>query len=240
MRRLFVLVVGCVAVFASGCVHLTTPEGPAPLRYRDAVFANVTKTTDITYDTALNQQGQTVTLKLDVYSPTGDTETSRPAIVWVHGGGFSSGNKNSPEIVDEANTFARKGYVNVSISYRLTPGGCSASGPTAECVQAIFDAQHDAQSAVRFLRANASTYGVDVDRIAIGGTSAGALTALHVGFNSDDPGDGGNQANRPPYGPRCRCRGPRSSAARAKVTRRACCSTVPTTVSCPTSGRRTP
>jgi acetyl esterase/lipase len=193
MRRLVVLVVGCVAVVSSSCVHLITPEGPAPLRYRDAVFSNVTKTSDVTFDTAVNQQGQSVTLKLDVYSPTGDTQTSRPTIVWVHGGGFSSGNKNSQEIVDEANTFARKGYVNVSISYRLTPGGCSAGGPTAECVQAIFDAQHDAQSAVRFLRANASTYGVDVNRIAIGGTSAGALTALHVGFNSDDPGDGGNQ-----------------------------------------------
>jgi acetyl esterase/lipase len=192
MRRWIVLVVVCIAVVSSGCVHLITPEGPAPLRYRDAVFSNVTTTSDVTYDSAVNQQGQTVTLKLDVYSPTGDTATSRPTIVWVHGGGFSSGTKTSPEIVDEANTFARKGYVNVSINYRLTPGGCSAGGPTAECVQAIFDAQHDAQSAVRFLRANATTYGVDVNRIAIGGTSAGALTALHVGFNSDDPGTGGN------------------------------------------------
>ena len=45
---------------------------------------------------------------------------------------------------------------------------------------------------MRFLRANATTYGVDVNRIAIGGTSAGAITALHVGFNADDPGTGGN------------------------------------------------
>jgi acetyl esterase/lipase len=118
--------------------------------------------------------------------------TRRPAIVWVHGGGFSGGTRTSPEIVDEATTFAKKGYVNVSISYRLSPDGCSASGPTANCVQAIIDAQHDAQAAVRFLRANAATYGVDVDRIAIGGTSAGAITALNVGYNAGDPGNSGN------------------------------------------------
>ena len=48
-------------------------------------------------------------------------------MVFVHGGGFSGGNRNSAEIVDEATTLARRGYVTASISYRLTPGGCSAS-----------------------------------------------------------------------------------------------------------------
>ena len=54
------------------------------------------------------------------------------------------------------------------------------------------DAQHDAQAAVRFLRANAATYGIDPTRIAIKGVSAGAITALHVGFNPEDPGTSGN------------------------------------------------
>ena len=193
MRRLLTLVAVCVALVATGCqTHLITPPGPAPLRYRDAVFTAVTTTSNVTYGSAVNQQGQTVTLKLDVYRPSGDPVTSRPAIVWVHGGGFSGGSRTSPEIVDEATTFAKKGYVNVSISYRLSPSGCSASAPTGSCVQAIIDAMHDAQAAVRFLRANASTYGVDGGRIAIGGTSAGAITALNVGYNPDDPGSSGN------------------------------------------------
>jgi acetyl esterase/lipase len=191
MRRLLSLVTLCVALVTTGC-YLVTPPGPAPLRYRDAVFANVTKTSNVTYGSAVDQQGQTVTLKLDVYSPTGDTVTSRPAIVWVHGGSFSGGDKSSPELVDESNVFAMKGYVNVSINYRLSPSGCSASAPSGSCVQAIIDAQHDAQAAVRFLRANAATYGVDTNRIAIGGTSAGAITALNVGYNPDDPGNSGN------------------------------------------------
>jgi acetyl esterase/lipase len=190
--RLFVLAVA-VAVVAAGCgLPYLTPPGPAPLRYRDLVFSTVTTTSDITYGNAVDQAGNPVTLKLDLYRPAGDTNTKRPAIVWVHGGGFSGGNKTSGEIVDEATTFAKKGYVNASISYRLVAGGCSAGGPTPACLTAIQDAQHDAQAAVRFLRANAATYGIDTNRIAIGGTSAGAITALNVGASPDDPGTSGN------------------------------------------------
>jgi acetyl esterase/lipase len=165
-----------------------TPPGPAPLRYRDLVFSAVTTTSNVTYGTAVNNSSQTVTLKLDIYEPTGDTITERPAIVWVHGGSFCCGDKTSPELVDEATTFAKKGYFNVSINYRLEPGGCSASGPTPTCITAIMEARDDAKTAVRFLRTNAATYGIDVTRIAIGGSSAGAITALNVGFSSgEDP-----------------------------------------------------
>lgn len=164
------------------------PPGPAPLRYRDLVFSTVSTTTNVTYGSAINNSAQTVTLQLDIYEPTGDTVTERPAIVWVHGGSFCCGDKNSPEIVDEANTFARKGYFNVSINYRLEPGGCSASGPTPTCIIAIQEAREDAQTAIRFLRTNAATYGIDETRIAIGGSSAGAITALNVGFSvTEDP-----------------------------------------------------
>ena len=51
--------------------------------------------------------------------------------------------------------------MNVSINYRLEPGGCSASAPTANCIIAIQEALADAQTAVRFLRTNAATYGID-------------------------------------------------------------------------------
>jgi len=163
-----------------------TPPGDAPLRYRDLVFATATKTSDVVYGSAVNLSGQTVTLRLDVYEPTGDTITERPAIVWVHGGSFSSGDKSSAELVDEATVFSRKGYLNVSINYRLEPGGCSASAPTSNCVAAIQEAMEDAQTAVRFLRTNQALYGIDETRIAIGGSSAGAITALNVGFSSSE------------------------------------------------------
>ena len=177
-----------VALATSGCLPLVTPPGEAPLRYRDAVFGTVETVTNVTYGTATNLSGQTVTLRLDRYTPAGDTANARPAIVWVHGGSFCCGDKGSAEIVDEATTFAKKGYVNVSINYRLEPGGCSAASPTATCVHAIREAREDAQTAVRFLRTNAAAYGVDPERIAIAGTSAGAITALHVGYSTaEDP-----------------------------------------------------
>ena len=116
----------------------------------------------------------------------GDAVTQRPLVVFVHGGGFSGGSRTSQEIVDEATTLARQGFVTASISYRLTPGGCSASGPTAECVTAIIQAKEDAQAAVAFLRSEATTYGIDPGRIAIGGSSAGAITAANVAFSSTD------------------------------------------------------
>jgi acetyl esterase/lipase len=193
MRTRLCLLVLVVSIVAAGCgLPYLNPPGAAPLRYRDSIFSTVTLTSDVTYGSAVTQQGATQTLKLDVYRPANDTNTHRPAIVWVHGGAFSGGNKTSGELVDESNVFAKKGYVNVSIDYRLTPGGCSAAGPTPECIQGIVDAMHDAQAAVRFLRANASTYGVDPNRIAIGGSSAGAITALNVADDSNDPGSSGN------------------------------------------------
>jgi len=190
-RRLVLPILACLLLVASACeLKNMVPQGDAPLRYRDEVFTSVTKTSDVIYGSAVNAQGQLQQLALDVYEPVGDTVTSRPAIVWVHGGSFSGGSKTSPEIVDEANTFARKGYLNVSINYRLR-SGCSLANP-APCVPAILDAKYDAQAAVRFLRANATAYGIDISRIAIAGTSAGAITALNVGYSPDDPGTSGN------------------------------------------------
>lgn len=188
LRHRFVLFAVALGVLcaASGCALVVPPPGAAPLRYRDAVFSNVTVTSDITYGNAVDQQGNDVTLKLDSYVPTGDTATNRPAIVWVHGGSFCCGDKTSPELVDEATTFAKEGYVNVSINYRLYPPGCSAAGGSgAGCIEAIAQATQDAQTAVRFLRKNATTYGIDPNRIAIGGSSAGAITALNVAYDDE-------------------------------------------------------
>jgi predicted esterase len=176
-----------LVIVAAGCDWLdVAPPGTAPVRYRDSIFNTVTVTNNMTYGSAVNLENQTITLQLDMYQPAGDTVTNRPAIVWVHGGSFCCGNRTSPEIVDEATTFAKQGYVNVSIDYRLESPGCS--GTMSNCIGAIQEAAADAQTAVRFLRTNSATYGVDPNRIAIGGSSAGAITALNVGYSSsEDP-----------------------------------------------------
>ncbi len=175
--------IAVLAIVAAGCDWPNiTPPGNGLVRYRDPIFNAVTVTPNLTYGTAVNLEGQTITLQLDMYQPTGDAVTARPAIVWVHGGSFTSGNKTSAELVDEATTFSKEGFVNVSIDYRLESPGCS--GSFSNCVPAIQEAAADAQTAVRFLRTNAATYGIDPNRIAIGGSSAGAITALNVGYSS--------------------------------------------------------
>jgi acetyl esterase/lipase len=185
--RVVLPIFAVLAVLAAGCDWPNiAPPGTAPVRYRDPIFNAVTVTSNITYGTAINLEKKTVTLQLDMYQPTGDKITARPAIVWVHGGSFCCGTKTSPELVDEATTFSKEGYLNVSIDYRLESPGCS--GSASNCVPAIQEAAADAQTAVRFLRTNAVTYGVDPNRIAIGGSSAGAITALNVGYSSsEDP-----------------------------------------------------
>ena len=191
-RRLFrvSLTAAAVAIITTGCIQYVSPPGPAPMRYRDAIFATVDTTSDIVYGSAVDQLGATQALKLDMYSPHGDTATNRPAMVWVHGGGFSGGNKQSPELIDESNWLAQRGYVNVSIDYRLAPQGC-VGNPGPSCIYGIRDAQYDAQAAVRFLRANAVQYGIDPNKIAMGGSSAGAITALNVAYSPDDVGTSG-------------------------------------------------
>jgi carboxylesterase type B len=186
-HRLLLPLVAVLVIIAAGCDWPNViPHGSAPVRYRDQVFDSVTVTSNVTYGSAVNLAGETITLQLDMYQPTGDTVTSRPAIVWVHGGSFCCGSKTSAELVDEATTFSKEGYVNVSINYRLESPGCS--GSFSNCVAAIQEAAADAQTAVRFLRTNAATYNIDPLRIAIGGSSAGAITALNVGYaSSEDP-----------------------------------------------------
>jgi para-nitrobenzyl esterase len=187
-RRRILIAVAAIAVIAAGCDYPNlAPPGDSPVRYRDDVFSTIQTTTNITYGTATNLSGQVKTLTLDLYRPpAADTVTKRPAIVWVHGGSFSGGDKSSGELVDQATVFARKGFVNVSINYRLEPGGCSASAPTENCVKAIIEAREDAQTAVLWLKSHATTYGVDPTRIAIGGSSAGAITAANVAYSTGE------------------------------------------------------
>lgn len=193
MRRAFACLAFLLVFVVTACDPLAPPIGDAPLRYRDDVFTSVTSRKNVTYGRAVDQTGATVKLRLDVYEPKGDTVTRRPAIVWVHGGSFAFGSKTSPELVEEANYFARKGYVSVSIEYRLAEGGCTGQVPVTVCITAIQHAREDAQTAVRFLRAEADRYDIDPTRIAIGGTSAGAITALNVGYSPENPGSGDHQ-----------------------------------------------
>jgi dienelactone hydrolase len=202
MRRSLLVGVGVVAVAAAACVP--PPSGGSPKGYVDRVFPQVSTTPNLKYATAPDLvTGAPVDLELDVFTPAGDTAKNRPGVIWVHGGGFRTGTKAATTTV--ASEYAERGYVTLSIDYRLDPGNrCQdvqdgritdpdeLAAETARCERAIFAAQHDTQAAVRFVRANAAASDVNPEKIAVGGFSAGAVTALHVAYRSDDPGDVGD------------------------------------------------
>jgi dienelactone hydrolase len=191
--RLRFAVVGVLAAVAVSCTNVPAPEGAAPLRYRDRVFQDVTVTTDIQYGSAPDRNGAPVALRLDLYRPAGDTVTERPAVVWAHGGGFSGGDKSRGPSPALARLFAQLGYVTVSINYRLlAASGCGGSGAAAQCTDAALAAVEDGKAAVRWLRANAAAYGIDPDRIAMGGESAGGIMAAGAGLGPESAGNSGN------------------------------------------------
>jgi dienelactone hydrolase len=192
-RRFAAAMAGLACAAMLGACTVPAPPGDGPLRYRDRVFTDLSVTSDLTYGSAPDLDGNPVDLKLDVYEPNGDTQTGRPAIVWVHGGGFHAGDKGQGPFPKLARQFAQRGYVATSINYRLLgTDKCAGVEPVPEsCKAAAIEAQHDAQAAVRWLRAHAAEYRIDPTRIAIGGGSAGAVTALLVGAHSEDVGSSG-------------------------------------------------
>ena len=110
--------------------------------------------------------------KLDLYLPSRPADAkASPAVVWIHGGGFTGGKKGEARAHNVCETLAAAGYVCVSIDYRLGEG----AWPTN-----LFDCKN----AVRFLRAHAAEYGVDPARIAVFGGSAGAYLAQMVGLTT--------------------------------------------------------
>ncbi len=117
-------------------------------------------------------------LELDVYRPATNAE-GRPALVYLHGGGWIMGDKKHQGI-PLCNHLASLGWVCVNANYRLSP---AATYP---------DQVIDAKAAVAWLRANAGERGIDPAFIAIAGGSAGghiaAMTALTPGDPALQPG----------------------------------------------------
>ena len=104
--------------------------------------------------------------KLDLFVPAG-SDRPLPAIVWIHGGGWQSGSKE--QCLPLRQGYTGRGYAVASVGYRL-------SG------DAVFPAQiEDCKAAMRWLRAHAKRYGLDLNRFGVWGSSAGGHLAALVG-----------------------------------------------------------
>ncbi|CAM4333272.1 alpha/beta hydrolase [Gillisia limnaea] len=148
-------------------------------RFIDAVF-DVEKTITKTY---ITKDGEN--LKLDIYQPENDTLSSRPVIIFMHGGGFSGGTRTNEAEVKFAETAAKKGYVAVQISYRLTRKGQSFGCDYSALgkIKTFKLAAEDFMDAVNFMIQNKEEYRINPDKVIVGGSSAGAEAVLNAVYN---------------------------------------------------------
>src|SRR4051812_14686555 len=142
---------------------------------RVAFPGGVTGLPDLVYSTVAGFRP----LTLDLYLPPESVSGGAPVIIYVHGGGWTSGHtrhsgafENWPGVLA---SLAGRGYVVASLSYRLSG---EAPSPAAE---------QDVKSAVRWLRGNAARFGVDKRHIGIWGGSAGGQLAALAGTSCGVP-----------------------------------------------------
>jgi acetyl esterase/lipase len=167
-RDLLALTLQAGAMPAIAAAQTATPRQPAA--------PAVTVEKDVVFG-----KGGDLDLKLDIYRPPAGVAPKRMATIHFHGGGFAGGNKES--LSERVRPFAALGYVAIAAQYRL-------SG------QAGFPALvHDAKAAIRWVRANAKALGIEPQRIASVGYSAGGYHALFTAGTANRPefeGSGGN------------------------------------------------
>ncbi len=145
----------------------------------------------IQYRTAVDYTGTTIPVLLDVYTPPAGAPSPRPTVVLIHGGAFVGGSRT--DNVGPGKAWAARGFDAVSIDYRLDQRLYQDSSPPKQAAAAAA-ATSDAESAVRWIKANAATYGFDVNRIAAVGNSAGGAIALGMSAAPDVDRTGPNLA----------------------------------------------
>jgi len=181
--RFYVLILFCFIYTQADCV-----DG----RYLDDLF-DVEVSYGISYGENVNEEflfgnEYTQTLYMDVYEPVGDSLDDRPVIFFMFGGSFVGGSRDSGYMVELCNRYASKGYVAVSIDYRLTPNLIFEAN-AQKAYEAVIKGVHDLKAAIRYFRMNdvdSNDFRIDSDRIFVGGVSAGAIASLNAVYISDE------------------------------------------------------
>lgn len=203
------LIVGIVLSFVGVCSACSgggdTASVATTISTPPTSSANVMNETDLIYGSGLTQSGA-VNLLLDIYQPDGDCSEPRPFVVGVHGGGFTGGSKADSNWVTNMEAVTAAGFVGISIDYRLlgdSPLVSAEFQPVADdlddeairlglndtqrsVLNAAAAAFEDAATALVWASENADARCLDIDRFAVWGSSAGAITALHVSHGLDE------------------------------------------------------
>ena len=136
---------------------------------------------------------------MDIYTPSGDTETSRPLMIYIHTGNFlppflngsALGTKTDNCAVEICSRFARMGYVVASIEYRKgwNPTAATQAERTYQLINAAYRGVQDARTAVRYFRMNAAElgneYGIDPSKIGYFGEGTGGYVSYAASTISD-------------------------------------------------------
>jgi len=101
----------------------------------------------------------------------------------AHSGGFLLGSKNNDDMIAFCDSLAKKGYVTATIDYRL--GFNLITNVNMHGTRAVYRGIQDGMAAVRYLRANASDYNIDENKVYFIGSSAGSFIGLHSIYMDD-------------------------------------------------------
>lgn len=192
---------GCIAVCATlcGAAFLAVAPVTADLLYIDQLYAT-TRTRDVVYGTGAVSGGGTIQLLMDVWQPRDNgnapVQPNRPAIVMQDGGAWQSADKDNARVVDLARYLAQRGFTVFTTDYRQTGDNpVPGPGPWNQDIDIEFPLNifpganvirsgvEDFATAISHVRANAAIYGIDPNRIAAAGGSAGAVNAMYLQYN---------------------------------------------------------
>ncbi len=180
----------CILVALSACpfalLAQTDCDGE---RYRyTSAYDNVSVSEGHVYGSNLDALGIDTELDFDFYEAVGNSDTNRPLLLIAHGGFFLSGSNDGLDVVPLCEDFARMGYAVASFSYRL--GIANLLDLENELVKAVWRGVHDGRAAVRYFRKSVeedgNPWGIDPDRIYMGGVSAGGFLAVHHAYVDED------------------------------------------------------
>ncbi|MBP7183986.1 MAG: T9SS type A sorting domain-containing protein [Saprospiraceae bacterium] len=175
----------------------------AQQRYVDQVFSNVTVDTTVIYGAnatiltySIPQIGQAVLqpLVMDIYRPTGDTETSRPVALFFHSGDFlpfpqnggTNGTRRDSVCVEICTRLAKMGYVAASVDYRLgwNPIASTQDERVFTLINAAYRGVQDARTAIRYFKKTAAEagnpWGIDPTKIVLWGQGTGGYITLNT------------------------------------------------------------
>jgi dipeptidyl aminopeptidase/acylaminoacyl peptidase len=182
MKRIILEVALTLSLIIGVILHTyaINPADSKPVRYLNPVFEKIEIQKDIEFGQVTNFDGKTEKLLLDVYSPEGDKASKRPVFLLMHGGGFRPGNdKAQSYIVKFSTDFAKRGYVCVSINYRVR------TNPKADQKGTMSNALEDAMAGLNWIRSNQKKLNIDTKKIIVGGGSAGGMLAVNFCYKDN-------------------------------------------------------